>query len=176
MWLHGWMGKEKAAIQSGVGPACTDTSSSARIATNHTIFSARIVSHHTSSLPACNDTTFATTIVTTHTNHTSTVTLHFNSSAFSSSRQITYPLQPVEVPAPELSASVSSHDLHFTPSFLASIRAWSCSRQNFSVNLVRSLFSLDERKVSNVASVLGKKSLTLKGLHVLRRQRFRHTH
>jgi len=69
------------------------------------------------------------------------------------------PLQPVEAPAPESSASVPSHDLHFTPSFLASIRARSCSRQNFAVNLVRSLFTVNERKVSNVAGVLGKKKL-----------------
>lgn len=81
-----------------------------------------------------------------------------------SSRQGTSPWvcplqQPVEAPAPKSSASVPSHDLHFTPSFLASIRARSCSRQNFAVNLVRSLVTVNERKVSNVAGVLGKKKL-----------------
>ena len=89
------------------------------------------------------------------------------------SHQFMHPLQP-EVPAPELSASVPSHDLHFTPSFLASIRVRSCSRQNFAVNLVQSLISLDE--IAMLQVYLGKRSLTLKGFHVLRRQRFRRTH
>ena len=73
--------------------------------------------------------------------------------------QPSIPLQPVEMPVKESSATVPSHDLRFTPSFLASIRAGICSRLNFSVNMVRSLFSLEERKASNVGGKLGKKQL-----------------
>ena len=73
--------------------------------------------------------------------------------------QPSIPLQPVEIPVKESSATVPSHDLRFTPSFLASIRAGICSRLNFSVNMVRSLFSLEERKASNVGGKLGKKQL-----------------
>ena len=73
--------------------------------------------------------------------------------------QPSIPLQPVEMPVKESSATVPSHDLRFTPSFLASIRAGICSRLNFSVNMVHSLFSLEERKASNVGGKLGKKQL-----------------
>ena len=74
------------------------------------------------------------------------------------SQQQLSPLMPTTPVAPQ---HVPSHDLHFTPSFLASIRASSCSRQKFAINLVWSLFSLDERKVSNVTGAFGKRKLDL---------------
>ncbi len=70
-----------------------------------------------------------------------------------------YPPQAVETPAKESPAPVPYHDLRFTPRFRASIRARSCSRPNFTVNVVRSLFSMEERKMSNVGGKLGKKQL-----------------
>ena len=46
----------------------------------------------------------------------------------------------------------------FTPASLAKIKRESCSQPNFATNLVRSAFSVDERKISNVRGI-GKKQL-----------------
>lgn len=61
------------------------------------------------------------------------------------------PLKPVN--------STPERRAELTTSFLAQHRSKSCSRQNFAANLVRALYSHEERKESNVAGKLGKKQL-----------------
>ena len=70
------------------------------------------------------------------------------------------PLTPAEAPpTPTCLGDVSN----LTPqggleaSKLSSLRASSCSRENFASKLVKELFSADERLTSNVKGVLGKK-------------------
>lgn len=46
-----------------------------------------------------------------------------------------------------------------TSELLYNLRMRSCSRANFSVNLVREIFSITERKESNVKGIKGKKKL-----------------
>ena len=50
----------------------------------------------------------------------------------------------------------TSAPLNCSASFLMSVKMNSCSRQNFAVNLVRQLFTEDERRISNVAGKMNK--------------------
>ena len=56
----------------------------------------------------------------------------------------------------------------YSASFLLDVRRKSCSRSNFAVNMVRELFSLEERKTSNVRGVLGKRQLDPNRLEKIR--------
>ena len=87
------------------------------------------------------------------------------------SRQFQPPLE--EEQENDASFSANSADVHvhvhtpvqhnlsslFTPSSLARIKHESCSRPNFATNLVRSAFTAEERKVSNVRGIQGKQQL-----------------
>ena len=65
-------------------------------------------------------------------------------------------LQPSVSTAPTIEKSTED----FSTTFLVDMKTQSSSRPNFAARLVRSLYSIDERKISNVRGVLGKKRLS----------------
>ena len=70
------------------------------------------------------------------------------------------PLAPTEAPpTPTYLGDISNSTPQggLEASKLSSLRASSCSRENFASKLVKELFSADERPTSNVRGVLGKK-------------------
>ena len=86
------------------------------------------------------------------------------------------PLQdfPRPLPAP-LPSSQSDHPQHFVPQTsinLNEIRLNSRSRMNFTVQLMRQLFSENERKVSNVNGKMGKKKLDPQRIAYIRNAAF----
>lgn len=52
------------------------------------------------------------------------------------------------------------------------VKRQSCSRNNFATNMVRKLFPLEERRISNVKGVLGKKQLDPEILSQIREATF----
>ena len=56
----------------------------------------------------------------------------------------------------------------FSAAFLLEVKRQSVSRNKFATNMIRKLIPLDERKVSNVKGVLGKKKLDPEKLSQIR--------
>ena len=71
------------------------------------------------------------------------------------------PRESTPLPQPNLhdTRQENSTDPLFTASVLIEAQRQSCSRNNFTANLVRKIFSAEEMKISNVRGVLGKMRL-----------------
>ena len=78
----------------------------------------------------------------------------------SRSSKLTPPSFRTSSPLPIMEAQDTSTSSGFLdPSKISHIRANSCSRENFSSKLVKELFTVEERRSSNVKGVVGKKKL-----------------